>query len=166
MLCLAAHCTAGRCWPGAWQWSTGMRVCHIQSNSSTATAHTLMLYGLGYVWAWMCLHLYPFAVALPCAAELKKQLLSRRLVNASDILGGTHCLASACIRASLASSLAKLRVDTLDLLYLHNPAEVQLEARGKAGFFEVLRTAFKVGQGGSKATVATAWAGRDLWHDS
>jgi predicted oxidoreductase len=77
-------------------------------------------------------------------AELKKQLLSRRLVNASDILGGTHCLAPACIRASVASSLAKLRIDTLDLLYLHNAAEVQLEARGKEGFFEMLRVAFKV----------------------
>jgi aryl-alcohol dehydrogenase-like predicted oxidoreductase len=66
------------------------------------------------------------------------------LVNSSDILGGAHCLAPACIRASLASSLAKLRIDTLDLLYLHNAAEVQLEARGKQGFFEVLRVAFKV----------------------
>jgi hypothetical protein len=91
-----------------------------------------------------------------CTAELKKQLLSRRLVNTSDILGGTHCLAPACIRASLASSLAKLRVETLDLLYLHNPAEVQLEARSKAGFFEVLRAAFKVGAGGSRAAVAPA----------
>lgn len=79
-----------------------------------------------------------------CFAELKHQLLSRRLVNSSDILGGAHCLAPACIRASLASSLAKLRIDTLDLLYLHNAAEVQLEARGKQGFFEVLRVAFKV----------------------
>lgn len=75
---------------------------------------------------------------------LKKQLLSRRLVNSSDILGGSHCLAPACLRASLASSLAKLRIQTLDLLYLHNPAEVQLEARGKAGFFAVLKAAFKV----------------------
>lgn len=80
-------------------------------------------------------------------AELKRQLLSRRLVNSSDILGGTHCLAPACIRASLAASLAKLRIETLDLLYLHNPAEVQLEARGKQKFFEVLRAAFKVGAG-------------------
>jgi aryl-alcohol dehydrogenase-like predicted oxidoreductase len=77
-------------------------------------------------------------------AALKKALLSRHLVNSSDILGGSHCLAPACLRASLASSLAKLRIQTLDLLYLHNPAEVQLEARGKAGFFEVLRAAFKV----------------------
>jgi hypothetical protein len=98
-------------------------------------------------------------VAPSCAAELKKQLLSRRLVNASDILGGTHCLAPACIRASLASSLAKLRLETLDLLYLHNPAEVQLEARGKAGFFEVLRTAFKVGEGGSVAGCCCSVAG-------
>lgn len=109
-----------------------------------------------------CLTPHPSAVVLSCAAELKKQLLSQRLVNSSDILGGTHCLAPACIRASLASSLAKLRVETLDLLYLHNPAEVQLEARGKAGFFEVLRAAFKVGTGGSAATIAIFEEGRDL----
>jgi hypothetical protein len=86
------------------------------------------------------------ALTLHCA-ELKQQLVSRRLVNASEILGGAHCLAPACIRASVASSLAKLRIDTLDLLYLHNAAEVQLEARGKEGFFEVLRMAFKVRPG-------------------
>lgn len=94
-------------------------------------------------------------------AELKKQLLSRKLVNSSDIMGGTHCLAPACIRASLASSLAKLRIETLDLLYLHNAAEVQLEARGKAGFFEVLQTAFKVCRRREWNTVeegAHAWA--------
>jgi hypothetical protein len=32
----------------------------------------------------------------------------------------------------------------LDLLYLHNAAEMQLEAWGKQGFFEVLRVADKV----------------------
>jgi len=88
------------------------------------------------------------AAALLCvacvAAEVKRQLLSQRAVNASDILG-THCLAPACIRASVTSSLAKLRIETLDLLYLHNAAEVQLEARGKEGFFVVLKAAFKVG---------------------
>lgn len=79
-------------------------------------------------------------------AGLKRQLLSRQLVNASDILGGSHCLAPACLRASVASSLRRLRLGTIDLLYLHNAAEVQLAARGKEGFFEVLRAAFEVSE--------------------
>jgi hypothetical protein len=79
--------------------------------------------------------------------ELKSLLLESKLVNASDIFSGVHCLAPACIRASAASSLAKLRLSTLDVLYLHNAAEVQLEARGKAGFMDTLRAAFKVRAG-------------------
>jgi hypothetical protein len=41
-----------------------------------------------------------------------------------------------------AASLAKLRLATLDLVYVHNPAEVQLQALGHKGFLQALRNAF------------------------
>eukprot|EP00882_Tetradesmus_deserticola_P015181 GHRQ01016165.1.p1 GENE.GHRQ01016165.1~~GHRQ01016165.1.p1 ORF type:complete len:313 (+),score=148.62 GHRQ01016165.1:722-1660(+) len=59
------------------------------------------------------------------------------------MMAGSHCLSRACIRASVGASLAALRLATLDLLYLHNAAEVQLLARGKAGFMALLRSAFQ-----------------------
>lgn len=76
-------------------------------------------------------------------AELKQQLLAQGAATSADIMGGSHCLTPACIRASVTASLDKLRIQTLDLLYLHNAAEVQYLARGKAAFFEVLKNAFK-----------------------
>lgn len=82
------------------------------------------------------------------STALKRQLLSRKLVKPSNLYSGVHCLAPACIRASVTSSLAKLRLQTLDLLYLHNAAEVQLQPRGKQGFMDTLRLAFKVGEEG------------------
>jgi aryl-alcohol dehydrogenase-like predicted oxidoreductase len=82
---------------------------------------------------------YPFC----CLAALKQQLLEQGAASSADIMAGSHCLSRACIRASVAASLAALRLETLDLLYLHNAAEVQLLARGKAGFMEVLKAAFQ-----------------------
>lgn len=52
-------------------------------------------------------------------------------------MGGMHCLKPACIRTSVTQSLAKLRIETLDLLYLHNAAEVQLLPLGREAFMQV-----------------------------
>eukprot|EP00879_Flechtneria_rotunda_P016525 GHRR01017294.1.p1 GENE.GHRR01017294.1~~GHRR01017294.1.p1 ORF type:complete len:503 (+),score=147.23 GHRR01017294.1:667-2175(+) len=73
---------------------------------------------------------------------LKQELLDLKVATNADIVGGIHCLTRACVRASVTASLAKMRIATLDLLYLHNPAEIQLLARGRAGFMEVLKQAF------------------------
>lgn len=91
----------------------------------------------------MSVSLSSHPVSAVCLAALKQQLLEQGAASSADVMAGSHCLSRACIRASVAASLAALRLETLDLLYLHNAAEVQLLARGKAGFMEVLRAAFQ-----------------------
>jgi aryl-alcohol dehydrogenase-like predicted oxidoreductase len=53
-----------------------------------------------------------------------------------------HCMHPAALAASLRRSLANLGVATLDVLYVHNAAEAQSEAIGKAEFARRLRDAF------------------------
>lgn len=52
-------------------------------------------------------------------------------------MGGWHCMTPACIRASVTSSLTKLQVQVVDLVYLHNAAEMQLQVLGRAKFLQV-----------------------------
>lgn len=78
-----------------------------------------------------------------CPAALKQQLLEQGAASSTDLMAGSHCLSRACIRASVKASLAALRLETLDLLYLHNAAEVQLLARGRVGFMALLKEAFQ-----------------------
>jgi hypothetical protein len=87
--------------------------------------------------------LFSCFVCICCPAALKQQLLEQGAASSADIMAGSHCLSRACLRASVAASLAALRLETIDLLYLHNAAEVQLLARGKLGFKEVLKSAFQ-----------------------
>lgn len=77
------------------------------------------------------------AIVVAYASGLKQQVLDKGLATSKDIVGGTHCLTRACIRASVVASLAKLRIATLDLLYLHNAAEVQLVPLGREAFMQV-----------------------------
>lgn len=76
-------------------------------------------------------------------SALKQQLLEQGAASSTDLMAGSHCLSRACIRASVKASLAALRLETLDLLYLHNAAEVQLLARGRVGFMALLKEAFQ-----------------------
>jgi aryl-alcohol dehydrogenase-like predicted oxidoreductase len=52
-------------------------------------------------------------------------------------------MSPACIRASLLQSLERMRLTTVDLLYLHNPAEMQLGHLGKGNFTLKLKEAFR-----------------------
>eukprot|EP00878_Enallax_costatus_P038896 GHUV01044385.1.p1 GENE.GHUV01044385.1~~GHUV01044385.1.p1 ORF type:complete len:396 (+),score=75.04 GHUV01044385.1:591-1778(+) len=70
--------------------------------------------------------------------DLKQYLLDQELASSTDIVGSVHCLTRACIRTSVTQSLEKLRIETLDLLYLHNAAEVQLRPLGKEPFMQVM----------------------------
>jgi aryl-alcohol dehydrogenase-like predicted oxidoreductase len=80
----------------------------------------------------------------------------------ADIVEG-HCMAPAYLRHQIAQSRANLRVDCLDLYYLHNP-EAQLPALGTAAFRERLREAFAtfevaVAQGHLRAYGVATWSG-------
>ncbi|KAK9862643.1 hypothetical protein WJX84_010934 [Apatococcus fuscideae] len=77
------------------------------------------------------------------AEHLLKGLRSAGTIQDSDMAAGSHCIAPACLRASLTQSLTSLNLQTVDLLYLHNAAEMQLGPLGKQGFRQLLGEAFR-----------------------
>ncbi|KAG2423763.1 hypothetical protein HXX76_015039 [Chlamydomonas incerta] len=73
---------------------------------------------------------------------LVRRLVKDKALARRDVVSG-HCLAPAYLRASVAASLERLNLQSVDLLYLHNPAEMQLQGLGKAGFRAKMVEAFK-----------------------
>lgn len=89
----------------------------------------------------------PFCVGncnlLPCSLtltprtpvdRLASRLLKEDVVTQADILQGHHCIHPKCLEASLQRSLTRLGLETLDVLYLHDAAEVQLDVLGRQKF--------------------------------
>ncbi|DBB14762.1 TPA: hypothetical protein ACH3X3_004374 [Trebouxia sp. C0006] len=89
--------------------------------------------------------------------EVKNQLLKSRDVAEGDVIGGSSCLHPACLQASLMQSLQSLRVNTVDLLYLHNPAEMQLGPLGSQAFMQRLAEAFTWAEGARKKGLIQAY---------
>jgi aryl-alcohol dehydrogenase-like predicted oxidoreductase len=71
--------------------------------------------------------------------ELKKA----NKIKDADVIGGIHCIHQAFLEDQLTRSLQNLKVETLDLLYLHNPVESQLPALNSVTFDDRLRAAFE-----------------------
>ncbi len=76
-------------------------------------------------------------------AYVQQELIGTRALAPTDIVGGSHAMSVPFLRDQLARSLNNLGVATVDLLYLHNPGEAQLEEVGRKAFFERLRSAFE-----------------------
>ena len=76
-------------------------------------------------------------------ADLGADLQDAGKLTAEDVVQGIHCMSPACIRASLLQSLERMRLMTVDLLYLHNPTEMQLGHLGKGNFTVKLKESFK-----------------------
>ncbi|KAL4440685.1 hypothetical protein ABPG77_000394 [Micractinium sp. CCAP 211/92] len=74
---------------------------------------------------------------------LLERLLSEGAISPADVAGGAHSMHPAYLQASLNGSLAALGLATVDLLYIHNPAESQLRQIGRSAFMERLRAAFE-----------------------
>ncbi|DBB01812.1 TPA: hypothetical protein ACH3X1_000424 [Trebouxia sp. C0004] len=89
--------------------------------------------------------------------EVKHQLLKGRDIAEGDIIGGSSCLHPACLQASLRQSLESLQVNTVDLLYLHNPAEMQLAPLGSQAFMQRLGEAFTWAEGARKKGLIQAY---------
>lgn len=83
-----------------------------------------------------------FAVQEDFPTYFRKNLLEPGVVQPSDIVQNMHCMAPGYLNDQLNRSLANLGVETLDLMYLHNAAESQLEAMGQAVFMQRLEAAF------------------------
>lgn len=85
------------------------------------------------------------------------------LLEESDVVQNCHALRPSFLEDQLARSLKNLRVETIDIYYLHNP-ETQLEAHDPRSFREVMRKAFewleeKVAEGKIRLYGVATWNG-------
>ena len=74
-------------------------------------------------------------------AYLQRTFVETGIVSAEDVAGGGHSLSPSFLTHQIALSKANLRVQTLDVYYLHNP-EQQLDYVQPARFRTILRRAF------------------------
>eukprot|EP01023_Acetabularia_acetabulum_P009371 TRINITY_DN14197_c0_g1_i1.p1 TRINITY_DN14197_c0_g1~~TRINITY_DN14197_c0_g1_i1.p1 ORF type:complete len:369 (-),score=55.37 TRINITY_DN14197_c0_g1_i1:334-1440(-) len=74
--------------------------------------------------------------------DIAGKLVKEGKIGETDIVSGLNCIHPACIIASLDHSLISMHIKTVDLLYLHNAAEVQLPVLGRTQFMNRLKTAF------------------------
>jgi len=72
---------------------------------------------------------------------LVEPILDAGLAAPEEIASGCHCLAPAYLDHALRTSLANLRVQTIDVYYLHNP-EQQLDEVGREAFLARMEAAF------------------------
>ncbi|GIL60268.1 hypothetical protein Vafri_14898 [Volvox africanus] len=73
--------------------------------------------------------------------SLVRKLVQEKKLNRREVSGG-HTLDPEYIIASVNASLERLNLQTIDLLYLHNPAEMQLKGLGWPAFRDKLKKAF------------------------
>ena len=70
-----------------------------------------------------------------------REYIQPGVLGAKDIVGGGHCMTPRFLKNQLGRSLRNMRVDCVDVFYLHNP-ESQLGEIPKADFLERIREAF------------------------
>ena len=75
--------------------------------------------------------------------SLLDRLVDQGQLKASDIVMETHCMHPAFLQTQLDLSLKNLCLETLDLYYLHNPAETQLALLGEDKFMHRLAKSFE-----------------------
>ena len=85
----------------------------------------------------------PFDERVPAdpARYLVDTVINAGLAAYDDIVAGCHCLAPAYLDRALSASLVNLRVQTIDVYYLHNP-EQQLDEVSQDAFLRRLEAAF------------------------
>lgn len=64
------------------------------------------------------------------------------IADFADFVGGSHCMTPAYLRHQLDQSLRNLKLECVDVYYVHNP-ESQLDHVSEAEFYERLRAAFE-----------------------
>ena len=67
-----------------------------------------------------------------------REYIQPGVLSAKDIVGGGHCMTPRFLKNQLGRSLRNMRVDCVDVFYLHNP-ETQLSEVPKADFLERIR---------------------------
>jgi aryl-alcohol dehydrogenase-like predicted oxidoreductase len=74
---------------------------------------------------------------------LKREFFDAGVLTPDDVVSGGHSVAPSFLRYAIARSRSNLKLDTIDLYYLHNP-EQQLAVVTHASLRERLRAAFMV----------------------
>ena len=75
------------------------------------------------------------------------KLIATGIVRPDEIVDSSHCMTLPFLKHELKQSLANLKLETIDLLYLHNSAEAQIPATGKEVYLENLRKVFEFYEG-------------------
>ena len=70
-----------------------------------------------------------------------REYIHAGVMNAKDIVAGSHCMAPRFLKNQIGRSLKNLGVDCIDIYYLHNP-ETQLTEISREDFLERIREAF------------------------
>jgi aryl-alcohol dehydrogenase-like predicted oxidoreductase len=107
----------------------------------------------------------PFDGAVPAdpSRYFIETLITPGILNPEDVAAGCHCISPSYIDHALATSLANLRLETIDVYYLHNP-EQQLDEIGREEFNKRLEAAFallerRAGEGRLRYYGVATWNG-------
>lgn len=65
------------------------------------------------------------------------------IISRDEISSGMHCMSVNYLKDQLQRSLSNLKVECIDLVYLHNPAESQLNDISREEFFAKLQAVFE-----------------------
>ncbi|MCI4323620.1 MAG: aldo/keto reductase [Thermoplasmata archaeon] len=80
---------------------------------------------------------------LPAHQWIERELLEPGVVRPNEIVGGSHVMTRRFMLDQVARSQKNLGLATIDLLYLHNAPDSQLEAVGRSEFRDRLTEAFR-----------------------
>jgi aryl-alcohol dehydrogenase-like predicted oxidoreductase len=101
---------------------------------------------------------------------LKREFFDAGVLTPDDVVSGGHSLAPSFLRYAIARSRKNLKLDTIDLYYLHNP-EQQLAVMTHSSLRERLRAAFMVledavSRGEIRMYGCATWTGLRVPHTS
>jgi aryl-alcohol dehydrogenase-like predicted oxidoreductase len=87
---------------------------------------------------------FPFDDQPPADARawILDNIINTGAATLEDIVGGSHCMSPSYLENQLHQSLKNLRLDTIDIYYIHNP-ETQLDKVSRSEFLQRLRAAFQ-----------------------
>ena len=73
---------------------------------------------------------------------VNETFVQRGIASFEDIVGGSHCMTPAYLQSQIDQSLQNMKLDCVDVYYIHNP-ESQLAYVSEAEFFSRLQRAFE-----------------------
>ena len=99
---------------------------------------------------------------LPPGAWIAREIFGTGALRPEEVVGGSHAMTVPYLRDQLGRSLKNLGLETVDLLYLHNPAEAELEEVGLRTFEQRLVEAFAFYEG-ARRIGRIQWYGLATW---